>query len=377
MMRTPAMLEWATRHAADGCPHLLENPSSCPMCALFLTHTQVLGGFGQGRASIPAVYRNRNYLSGDFAVGQHDAFEYLEKFFDRAHDVECAAGRYAFWGGVQLVAPAATHLDRIFGFVRETRRRCRQCRGVVRSWFARERVLRLQPKVVPGGSMTVAEMYYDSCKPVEDDDHVDCLVCQACTPHESQSRVLTPPNVLVVQMRRIGGARPGVDAEESLDVPGLPLMDLAGVVYHNGQTFESGHYTCLCRGPGGRYWMCNDAWPVRRVESEVAHVKPKEVYMLVYCRSGGDADWKNGEGAEALNLDYGAGVGGEGAGHGAPMPEPRERFGVEPLSASARSLAGRRIAQKSANAEERAEALAGRAACCGCSDTRFVEPWGG
>ena len=107
----------------------------------------------------------------------------------------------------------------------------------------------------------------------------------------SQSRMSTAPNVFVAQMQRIEGARPGVDTEAPLDLPGLPGMELAGVVYRIGQTFQSGHYTCLCRGAEGRFWMFNDNWPVRREDREVAHVKPKEVYMFVHCRSDGSPSW--------------------------------------------------------------------------------------
>ena len=44
-----------------------------------------------------------------------------------------------------------------------------------------------------------------------------------------------------------------VAVEEQLTIEGVD-MDLVGVVYHNGKTIQSGHYNCLCRGPGGRFW---------------------------------------------------------------------------------------------------------------------------
>ena len=81
----------------------------------------------------------------NFDCGQQNGLEYLGKFCDRAYDMERAAGCCGFSGGVQLSVALATHVDRIFGFVREIRRRCRQCKGTVRCWFSRERVLPLQP----------------------------------------------------------------------------------------------------------------------------------------------------------------------------------------------------------------------------------------
>ena len=69
---------------------------------------------------------------------------------------------------------------------------------------------------------------------------------------------------------------------------------LSGVVYHNGADFRSGHYTSLCRGPAGGFWFYDDS-AVRRMDQEIAHIKPKEVYMLVYCQADGGARWSKTE----------------------------------------------------------------------------------
>ena len=82
-----------------------------------------------------------------------------------------------------------------------------------------------------------------------------------------------------------------VAVEQQLDLPGFPLMELIGVVYHNGRDFHSGHYTCLCRGPGGRFWSYDDTKPVHREDREIAHIKPKQVVLAVYGRSDGSAVW--------------------------------------------------------------------------------------
>ena len=243
---------------------------------------------------------------------------FSKRFFDKARALELAAGRYGIWSGVQVNIAAATHVERLFGFVQETRNRCTVCRGSVLSYFSSERVLRVTPREVPGGPMTVAEMYMDACAP----EHIqaDCDRCQLRTVHESQSRMLTGPNVLVLQIRRgqnDGGLlRTAVSVEELLSLPGLPDMELGGVVYHNGVTLQSGHYTSLCRGPGGRFWFYDDNKPVHRMEKEVAHIKPKEVYMVVYCRRGGSAAWVRravGSAAVVVSIDgedVGRGCGG-------------------------------------------------------------------
>ena len=98
-MRTPAVLEWIKRHSADGCPN---EGSSCAVCGLFLTHCQVLGGFGSGENAMPVLARHRGKVGAVFeGRDQHDVFEFLEQFVERARRAEIGAGRYAMWGHVQ------------------------------------------------------------------------------------------------------------------------------------------------------------------------------------------------------------------------------------------------------------------------------------
>ena len=138
-----------------------------------------------------------------------------------------------------------------------------------------------------GGPMTLTELYYRECakEQTPDTEFVECHVCRSRTRHEAQIRAVTAPNVLVIQIRRREGVRSEIAVEEQLELPGMPVMELAGVVYHNGANFESGHYTCLCRGPGGRFWFYDDK-AVHKMNSEVAHIKPREVVMAVPSKNG-------------------------------------------------------------------------------------------
>ena len=161
--------------------------------------------------------------------------------------------------------------------------------------------------------MTVAEMYLASCAP--EPQERQCEACGQNTRHECQSRMYSPPNVLVVQVRRGPGDRVGVAVEQELDVLGLPTMALARVVYHNGADLQSGHYTCVCRGPGGRFWYYDDAKAVVRMDMDVAHIKPKQVYMAVYCRGDGSASWQQRaaeSGVVVVDADSGGDAGGAG-----------------------------------------------------------------
>ena len=47
-------------------------------------------------------------------------------------------------------------------------------------------------------------------------------------------------------------------AEEELSLPDVGTFELAGVVYHSGQTFRSGRYTCASRGPDRQFWRYDD-----------------------------------------------------------------------------------------------------------------------
>ena len=140
-----------------------------------------------------------------------------------------------------------------------------------------------------GGASTISELYLASCS--REEQELTCDVCKKRTKHECQSRMLTVPNVLVVRIKRDRGARIPVAVEEQFELSGMLSMSLIGVVYHRGASTDSGHYTCLCRGPRGRFWYYDDNKPVEREESEVAQVRPRDVYMLVYGRRDGSAEW--------------------------------------------------------------------------------------
>ena len=311
LLRTPGVQEWMAVHALS-CGR---SESTCAVCALHTTLGQMHSGFGTKRSPVEpklAEVGERRYVGEEFGTaGQQDAVLFLLQFLDRARGVELEALRFGTWGFVQLPGMAvATHVDRLFGFVREERVRCMRCRGQVRCSYVRELALRVRPRKLQGGPMTIMEMYLDSCgpAPVQGADALWCETCATRTDHDCQSRMLTVPNVLVVHVKRNpegveGAERDGVGAvrtrdvvgagrllrepvsvEEHLSLPGGIDMELVGVVYHNGVTIDSGHYTCLCRGPAGRFWFYNDANPVQRREEEVAHIKPKEVAMVVYAR---------------------------------------------------------------------------------------------
>eukprot|EP00959_Pyramimonas_sp_CCMP1952_P406249 8514117-Pyramimonas_sp.AAC.1 len=76
----------------------------------------------------------------------------------------------------------------------------------------------------------VQELYCDFCAPGEVDK--SCLLC--CRDEHAQVKHVGAPQVLVIHLRRGSEARGPVWVEEQLRLPGLPQMQLEGVVYHNG-----------------------------------------------------------------------------------------------------------------------------------------------
>ena len=122
LLRTPGVRDWIIEHAA----HCDRGDASCIGCALNTTLGQMVSGFGRGRARQQAVVAQgsvRQYVGEEFGSGeQQDVCEYLERMLDKAREVELQGGRWSAWGNVQLVdMQAATHVDQLFGFVREDR----------------------------------------------------------------------------------------------------------------------------------------------------------------------------------------------------------------------------------------------------------------
>ena len=55
--------------------------------------------------------------------------------------------------------------------------------------------------------------------------------------------------------------------------------------------FDAGHYVCAIRDASGEFWLFDDDRDPVRLGGDIAHVRQREVYMLVYTRRGGVARW--------------------------------------------------------------------------------------
>jgi hypothetical protein len=120
---------------------------------------------------------------------------------------------------------------------------------------------------------------------------VFCPGCLVDKEHTVQVRVMTQPNVFIVQIQRpLGATRVPVAVEEQLELPGWSAMDLVGVIYHNGPSPVTGHYTCACRLANGRYAFFDDNSPAVFLSDEIGHIHQRLVTFAVYCRLGGASE---------------------------------------------------------------------------------------
>ena len=141
---------------------------------------------------MPRLAVRRGLLSADFASDrQQDASEFLGFLLDKLRKDEMQAGRYGLWGNLQTDVTCATHAERLFAFVHETRRRCKSC-SMVRVWYAKAYMWPVAAAVIAGGVQTLAEAYIQSCGPGVDEVH--CPRCSASKDHISQACVMTQPN---------------------------------------------------------------------------------------------------------------------------------------------------------------------------------------
>ena len=288
LLRLPAMVYWLRAHRT----HCSVPDMRCIACALWASRLQA------GVWKLPELARQRATVGGAFAgEGQQDAAQFLEALLDTLRQGELVANRRVAWPNCQRDVPYATHIDRLFSFVEETRLRCTECKSI-RSRFASSAFLKLplptaQQRV---HAMTVTELYYRwaSLETVSDDNAIKCENCMGRkTPHEKQMRICSAPNILAIQVNRVENeqedvVRHAVIPEEDMSLPGLGQFELAGVVYHSGKRPTSGHYTCACRGTDRMFWRANDR-DFTRATLDVERILPKQVYVLVYTRPRGAA----------------------------------------------------------------------------------------
>ena len=290
LLHMPAVMVWLEEHE-----RLCELRSHrCLVCALSESRKQF------GVCAVPPVLTmERSKVSRDFSGHQqHDAVEFLACLLDQLRQMEVQSMRFSPWPGVAIAdgVQVATQVDRLAGYVEEKRLRCEYC-GLLRTTFQREFVLSLPLPEDGSKEHSVTDLYLSGCALDNEDLKIECCseVCQGARRRfAAQSRVASFPNVLFVQVRRTGNdglvSRHRITVEDQFSLPGLGVLELAGIVYHSGGiSFQSGHYTCASRGPDRLFWYFDDSATPRRLGEDIADFKCQCVVLLAYVRPGGEA----------------------------------------------------------------------------------------
>ncbi|CAK0822041.1 unnamed protein product, partial [Prorocentrum cordatum] len=279
LLRVPSVHEVLSRHGRDQCPRALLG-EDCVVCLLRETLGQVMAALRRAGVRKPRLAQERAAVGERCGDDQQwDASEFFGHWFHRARQVrksgegsvELDAGRCVPWGDGWLHGQdgfQVTHWDRLFR-------------------YGSAEMVCVVPPEDRGVSLTTSELYLRACGPEvqEEADRLECPRCESRQVHVLQWRVREPPTVLFARVIRpvaAGGQgvllRRRVDVEEEIQLPGFPRMVLAGVLFHNGATVRSGHYTSMCRGPGGMFWMYDDA-KVQAVQGGVGEQKPAQTCM--------------------------------------------------------------------------------------------------
>ncbi|CAK0862898.1 unnamed protein product, partial [Prorocentrum cordatum] len=272
----------------------------CVVCLLRQTLEQVMAASRRAGVRKPKLAEERAAVGERYGdENQWGASEFFGHWFHRARQVELDAGRGVPWGDGWLHGQAGfqvTQWGRLFRSVAETRSLRRAC-GLCRARYELAEMVSVVPPEDGRVWLTTSELYLRACGPElqAEADRLDCPRCQSRQVHVLQWRVCELPTVLLVRVVRpvaAGGQgvllRRRVGVEEEIELPGFSRMVLAGVLFHNVATVRQGHCAAMRRGPGGLFWMCDDA-RVQPVQGGVGERKPAQVHVMVCVSPCGGA----------------------------------------------------------------------------------------
>lgn len=283
LLRLPAVNKFLQAHSKN----CQEGISRCVTCCLWESRQYL----GKGKA--PPLADRRKLVSDRFSDGaQHDALEFLGFFIDEARASEIRAGRTCCMP-LPISFPErdakVTSLDTLFLTMEERRFQCDRC-GKVRAERTASYIMKLPLPTEEtfrerSGAISPAELYNTFCARTP----VDFACCR--TPRcQEQRRHLGRPEILLIQVRRESSSerleRHQVFLEDNLTLDDgtkekMGSWRLDAVIFHHGQSMQSGHYTCACRDASGRFYYFDD----RRVTPlESLNYYWSRAYLLIYCK---------------------------------------------------------------------------------------------
>ena len=277
---------WLGRHA-ELCGDVQTESPECIVCAL----QRCKQDFGKNLSQtllLPRFSLGYTVKSGNYS--QRDPVEYLVRLLEQLRAREVTLGHVCDLSQCRG-AESVSHVDRLFRFLVERRLECLSCKrkSVVfeASWYWRVSVSGFE-----ASEATVQELYLRSCAEV--DASCMCVSCGIVQPHRVQKRLASLPNAFIVCVDREGGVGGSVEslpvlAEDYLSFPALgPNLELASVL------FQSMRSLCACRCGDGDFWWFDAGRASQCLGQSVCGVMKKNVSVLVYQRSNGEAEFSGG-----------------------------------------------------------------------------------
>ena len=273
ILRLPQMYAWLEMHAQH-----CERDSGCLLC--WLSFVQKGLNRRVNRPNLQVGFLPEGVRPEDL----QDMKVVFEEFLGAASKSEIAYGRCAEMPVPACRSVVVTHVDRTFGWFRETRTRCCACGECTqRTAYSKSRVFTLPVKTSDRGRCTVSDLYLESC--VSAIDMLRCSKCEVCTKHDVASRLSTTPDVLLLWLDRGSGHdTTRVDVEEDLSLPGLASLRLVAVIYQARRADGVACYSCACRGPMDAWWYFEEGRAPEYIRGFVSHVKQTSCCMLIYER---------------------------------------------------------------------------------------------
>jgi hypothetical protein len=273
LLRLPVMQAWISMHA-DHCT----SSRGCAICWLRVVHEMM--GSSKGRRNVTVDWLPEGVDRRDV----QDVRMVLEKMFAAWSKTEVDAGRMGEMPVPASSSVVVSHVDRLFGWLRQTRARCERCSlSSERCTLPASWVVTLPVKSSIEGTCSVTDLYIEHCLP--EIEFQPCHECRCSTKHAVASRLASTPEMLVFSLERSSESRLiPVDVEEELQLPGLTWMRLVAVIYRARRNDGSICYSCSCRGPMDAWWYFEDGKAPEPIKRSVSHVKQKHACMLFYER---------------------------------------------------------------------------------------------
>uniref|UniRef100_F1KWJ3 Ubiquitin carboxyl-terminal hydrolase 36 n=1 Tax=Ascaris suum TaxID=6253 RepID=F1KWJ3_ASCSU len=227
---------------------------------------------------------------------QEDAHELLTLILDALDPTPPAAAKQH--NGPATNAPnqepsASTPMEQLFGGALRNEIRCFGCgENYVNYERIRELNLGLRMRKREGivGINDLLVDYFSN----ETLSSFECKKCKRKTQAQRVTRVIRAPHVLVVQLKRFNACgskiRLPVTIEMNVKLDRFMYLaddrnaySLCGLIEHQGEGIDRGHYIAFVRGFDGKGWHCFDDETCQRVSVE--DVCKRQGYVMVYTRS--------------------------------------------------------------------------------------------